>query len=138
MKEVFADTNVFIDLLTEREPFYKDASILFSRAQAGRIEIYISALTIATANYLLAKEIGATPARRLLSRFTPITKIVALDDSILQQALSDLSFPDAEDAMQYYSALVCGAPLLITRNPKHFKAASIPVVSPARALSILK
>lgn len=55
--------------------------------------------------------------------------IVALDDRILDRALSDLSFPDAEDAMQYYSALRYGASLLITRNTKDFRAASIPVVT---------
>ena len=56
MKEkLFLDTNVVIDLLGEREPFYESAAKIATLADRGKIQIYVSALTYSTVYYLLAR-----------------------------------------------------------------------------------
>jgi predicted nucleic acid-binding protein len=47
MKKLFADTNIVIDLLSRREPFFDEAATLFSLADKKQIELTVSSLTIA-------------------------------------------------------------------------------------------
>jgi predicted nucleic acid-binding protein len=45
MKKIFVDTNIVIDLLSGREPFFEEAATLFSLADKKRIELIVSSLT---------------------------------------------------------------------------------------------
>jgi predicted nucleic acid-binding protein len=51
--QVFVYTNILLDLFFECEPFYADAARLFSLADKKQIQLALSALTIANANYSL-------------------------------------------------------------------------------------
>ena len=44
-KKIFLDTNVVIDLLGEREPFYNSAAKIATLADKGKIQLIVSALT---------------------------------------------------------------------------------------------
>jgi len=55
MKRVFADTNILIDLIADRQPYRKFAIRLFQKAENNEIEIFISTHSIATAHYVLEK-----------------------------------------------------------------------------------
>ena len=55
MKKVLIDTNIVIDLLAKREPFYQSASKLFSLADKNKIILSVSSLTIANTNYELVR-----------------------------------------------------------------------------------
>ncbi|GHB50846.1 hypothetical protein GCM10008106_34620 [Mongoliitalea lutea] len=41
MERLFVDTNIVLDLLQNREDFFKDAQELFILADEGRVELYI-------------------------------------------------------------------------------------------------
>lgn len=43
--------------------------------------------------------------------------------------------PDMEDAIQYFSAEAVGADCIITRDPKHFNYATIPVMNASEYLA---
>jgi predicted nucleic acid-binding protein len=43
--KVFFDTNVLIDVLAERDPFYRDSAILWTMAEQGRITGFVSVLS---------------------------------------------------------------------------------------------
>lgn len=53
MKKLFIDTNIVIDLLARREPFYEEAAKLFSLADRKKILLQVSALTFANTHYIL-------------------------------------------------------------------------------------
>ena len=54
---------------------------------------------------------------------------MSLDDKITELALSDDSFLDFEDGLQYYSAIENQIDVIITRNKKDFKKSKIPVLT---------
>jgi predicted nucleic acid-binding protein len=56
MKKLFVDTNIVIDLLSRREPFFIEAEILFSLADKKQVELSVSSLTFANTSYLLLKQ----------------------------------------------------------------------------------
>lgn len=45
MKRLFIDTNIVIDLLDKREPFYKSAVQLFTLAYHHKLALYVSPIT---------------------------------------------------------------------------------------------
>ena len=104
MKKLFIDTNIVIDLLAAREPFYKEAAQLFSLADKRVIELNISTLTFANTNYILLKGKTSLEARQILRKLKMIVKILPLDIKIIDLSLNDINFNDFEDAMQYFSA----------------------------------
>ncbi len=132
MKNLFIDTNIVLDLLANRTPFYKDAARLFSLADKGEIRLMVSALTFAITNYVLSKLRDSRTAREILRKFKVLVTVADLNDKIIDLALNDLAFSDFEDALQHYSALEYNAEVMITRNLKDFKASQIPVMT-ARA-----
>ena len=133
MQKVFLDTNIIIDLLAQREPFYKDAQALFTLADQGQIELQISALSFANASYALSKYHQVATAKKYLQQFKVLASILPLDDKTIELALAS-EFQDIEDGFQYFTALTHGAQVIITRNKKDFKSAQLPVLNASEYL----
>jgi predicted nucleic acid-binding protein len=53
--KLFLDTNVVVDLLGEREPFYESVAKIATLADKGVIHLVVSALTYSTVYYLLSR-----------------------------------------------------------------------------------
>ena len=135
MKRLFIDTNIVLDLLAEREPFYVAAAKLFSLADKEEATLIVSSLTFANTNYILTKMKGAILAREILTKFKVLVIVGALTDKIVELSLNDKSFKDFEDGLQYYTALEHQADIIITRNLKDFKTSKIPVMTADSYLS---
>jgi predicted nucleic acid-binding protein len=74
MINLFVDTNIVIDLLSKRKPFYVEAQELFSiAAESKSITLYISALTIANTHYILSKFHNTFMVREILSNIPLLT-----------------------------------------------------------------
>lgn len=134
MNKIFIDTNIVLDLLGKREPFYEDTARLFSLADRDKIELHVSALTIANSNYILTKLKSAREAREILTKFKILVNVNALTDKIIGLSLNDASFKDFEDGIQYYTALENGAEIIVTRNLKDFKNSTIPTMTTSQYL----
>ena len=129
MKKILIDTNIVIDLLSKRKWFYDDAAALFSQADKKELNLNISSLTFANTNYIISKLKSAKEARAILRKFKVLVEILSLNDKITELALSDESFRNFEDGLQYYSAIENEIDLIITRNKKDFKNAKLPVLT---------
>ena len=134
--KVFIDTNVMLDFLGEREPFYLSSAKIATLADKGRIEIVVSALSYATVSYFLTKAEGVENTIGKLRKFKVISTICELDKRIIEKGLNS-DFSDYEDSLQYYSALRKDCEILITRNVKDFKKAEIPILTPDEFLNSL-
>lgn len=129
MTKLLIDTNIVIDLLSKREAFYEEASRLFSQADKKQVRLAISSLTFANTNYILTKLTSAKEAREIMRKFKVLVDVLSLDDKIIELALSDESFLDFEDGLQYYSAIENNIEVIITRNKKDFKNSKLPVLT---------
>ena len=129
MASIFIDTNIVIDLLAKREPFYKAAQDLFTFGDREKeIVLQISSLTFANAYYSISKHHKSAEAKKYLSKFKVLVNILPLDDKVIELALAS-DFEDFEDGLQYFIAIDHQADLIITRNKKDFKKSSIPVMT---------
>lgn len=129
MKKLFVDTNIVIDLLSRREPFYQEAAILFSLADKKLIKLSVSSLTIANTGYVLLRQMDSARAKAVLRKLRLIVKSFPLDDKIVGLALNDETFHDFEDGLQYFTAMENGQDLIITRNLQDFKNSKLTVMT---------
>lgn len=134
MEKVFVDTNIVIDLLAKREPYYKEAQGLFTLSDKKEIELQISSLTFANAYYSIVKHYKAVDAKKYLLKFKVLVTILPLDDKAIELALAS-DFADFEDGLQYFIAMDNESDILITRNKKDFKTSKIPVMTAGEYLN---
>ncbi|MBK8414129.1 MAG: PIN domain-containing protein [Bacteroidetes bacterium] len=128
MAKVFVDTDIILDLLAGREPYYQYAAKLFSLADSGKIEICVSSLTFSNLNYILSKQFSVAQARKKLLTFKTLVTVLSVNEKVVDLALNS-DFKDFEDALQYFTATEFKVTTLLTRNLKDFKKAEIAVLS---------
>jgi predicted nucleic acid-binding protein len=128
MEKVFIDTDIALDLLSERAPHYTYAARLFTLSDKGKLSIYVSSLSFSNLNYLLSRQYSQKDARRILNKFKVLVNVLGVDDKIIGLSLNS-EFKDFEDAIQYYTAIENNISTLITRNLKDYKYAQIAVIT---------
>lgn len=138
MKKLFIDTNIIIDLLAKRDPFYDEAAMLFTLADKQKIGLSVSALTFANTSYILLQSKRPDEAKLILRKLKLIVQVLCLDEKIVGLSLNDNDFKDYEDALQYFTALENGVDVIITRNLKDFQKAKLPVMTAAQYLETIK
>lgn len=134
---LFLDTNVMLDFLGERDPFYVSAAKIATLADKRSLQIIVSALSYATISYILTKYDGLEKTKDKLRKFRVISEICELDEVIIEKGLNS-DFSDFEDSLQYFSALRTECDIIITRNGKDFKKSEIPVMSPDEFLNSIR
>jgi predicted nucleic acid-binding protein len=125
---LFLDTNIMLDFLGERLPFYDSIAKIATLADKRQITIVVSALSYSTVGYFLSKYEKKEVAKEKLRKFKIISEISDLNEQIIEKGLNS-NFSDFEDSLQYFSAISSDCSILITRNGKDFKNSSIPVMT---------
>ncbi|MFN7774922.1 type II toxin-antitoxin system VapC family toxin [Flavobacterium sp.] len=127
-KSVFLDTNVMLDLLGEREPFYYSIAQIATLADQKKLQIVVSPISFAIVNYFLSKFEGISVAKDKLRKFKVLSKISIIDETIIEKGLNS-NFEDFEDSLQYFCAVDSECEVIITRNARDFKNSLLPVMS---------
>ncbi len=118
--KVFADTNIIIDFIENRD-FERDSiSTFFLLAENAEIEIYISESVITNALYI-------TNLPEQLNLVLKIVRTCCFKIEAFQEGLSSM-YKDKEDAILYFGALQNKMDYFITRNKKDFVKFSTPAL----------
>ncbi len=133
MEKVFVDTNVILDLLLERDPFYIEAAKLFSMAEDNKIQIYVSALSFSTVYYFLCKHTNNEGAKTTLKAFKALVTTSSVSNLSIEMALIN-PMSDFEDAIQLVNAIESKCKTLVTRDIKGFKNSELNIISPSEYL----
>jgi predicted nucleic acid-binding protein len=134
MRKLFVDTNIVIDLLARREPYYRESAALFSLADRKKTEISVSSLTMANTSYVLSRQLTTKKVKEILRKLRLVVNVLPLDDKIIGLALNDETFSDFEDGLQYFTAIENEQEIIITRNLKDYKKSRIPAMTAGQFL----
>lgn len=133
---VLIDLNVILDTLQKREPFYAASARALACAEIRLVEGLVSAHSLTTLFYLIAKDQSTARARVSLTELLQFLTVAAVDQATIEGALN-LSYPDFEDAVQMMAAVQAEAQYLVTRNVKDFQAGPLPALLPAELLTLV-
>lgn len=137
MEEIFIDSDVILDLLAKRDPYYSSAALLFSQVENRTCRAFISPLIFSNLFYILRKATSSAKAKETLKKLKTLVHVLPINEKIIEQALNS-EFIDFEDAVQYYTAIEKGIKILITRNKKDYKKAAITICTADEFLGALK
>lgn len=128
--KVFLDTNVLIDVLTKREPFYSNSAKIWTMVEKNLVKGYISAISVNNIYYIIKKLKGKNEAEQIVDKIIKDFKIISLTYEILKLSRT-INKKDFEDIIQYFSALQKGCEFIITRDIKDFPKKEIKVIEPS-------
>lgn len=118
------DTNIVIDALTGRQPFYEDASVIFDLAGSEYFKACLTANIVTDIYYLLHKTFGEQAIRKHLLNLFELFDILPVYGTDCKQALNS-PIADFEDALQAVCAERSGIDYIITRDVKFIQECSI-------------
>ena len=130
MSKLFLDTNIIVDLISDRKPFSKYAIEIFQKAEEGKLELFTSSHSMATTHYLLKKYMEEKALRIVLYNLLDFITVISVDVDILKKGLQS-KHKDFEDSIQIFCASkIDNVDYIITRNVKDFKESEIKVLAP--------
>ena len=131
------DTNVVLDVLTRREPFFSDSTLVLAAIEKSVCKGALCATTVTTLHYLVGRKLGAAESLEKVKGLLSLIEVAPVNRAVLESALSS-GFSDFEDGVLHEAARQYGADCVVTRNVKDFKKAVLPVYTPAQFLEQIR
>ena len=132
-RKVFIDSDIILDLLCKRDPFYSFAAEVFTLGDTKKIELVTTSLVFANVFYILRKILGIEKAKELLRKLRIIISVVSVDEKVVDLALNS-KFSDFEDGLQYFTARENDIKIILTRNVKDYKEKDLLIQTPEEYL----
>lgn len=132
--KAFLDTNVIVDFMVEREPFFLDAATFFDMHRNGEIELSASSLTMVNCAYIIQKAYSKDIMLSKIAWLCDNMDITSVDKEDILNAIKS-GKRDFEDRVQYFSSLRSRPDIILTRDKKGFADLDIPVMTPAEFIA---
>lgn len=132
---VLIDTNVILDMLEKREPFYESSNNVLSLCASKKIKGYIALHSISNIFYILRKNYSAENRRHLLLGILKFLQVANASHENVRHALERNDFTDFEDCLQDECAIQSHVDYIITRNTADFSNSNIPAITPSDFLA---
>ena len=130
VNKILIDTNVLLDYLLEREPFFEDAKGIMVACTEGKAKGCIAAHSIPNMFFILRKDYNAKERREVLSNLCSIFDVEGIDKAKLLFGLANEHFTDFEDCLQMECAKSYGADYIVTRNVADYSASEVKAIEP--------
>lgn len=129
------DTNIFLDVLLKREPFYENSRAVLRLCEKKKVLGFLSASTATDIFYLVRRHLHSTElAYQSLGYVLDIVKILAVTNEDVLNAYTQKS-PDFEDCLLAVCAKSNGCDGIVTRNKKDFINFGLRLLSPEELLT---
>lgn len=136
--KLLVDTNVVLDVLLKREPFYENGAKVLKLSGREDVEEYVSASAITDIYYIAYRTMkDRVSVRKLLENLLKIVSVVAVSGEEINYAL-ELEWEDFEDSVQYAVAQLNDMDGLVTRNVDDYKKSEITIYTPEQLLEQFK
>jgi len=136
--KVLVDTNVVLDVLLKRTPFYKDSLTVYQLSENRRINEVLASVSMTNAFYVLRKAgKSQDEVYQEIDKLAIIFFIAPITQTTISDALA-LRWKDFEDAVQYIAAKESKVEFIITRNKSDYLTSDIPCLTPTEFIARLK
>lgn len=132
------DTNLFLDVLLQREPFYTDSRAVLELCERQKVSGFLSASSVTDLFYLVRRQLHSVElAYRALGSILNIVKVLTVtNEDVLNAYLQHAS--DFEDCLLATCAKANHCDAIVTRNKKDFLTFGITLFSPEELLGLIQ
>ncbi|MBE9176714.1 PIN domain-containing protein [Synechocystis salina LEGE 06155] len=135
MNKIVIDSDVIIDVLSQRQPFFADSAQAINKVIQSGLQMYIAAHTVTNIYYILSKQNPRSQVEQQMTTILDLFSIASITDSIIRNAFY-CPMKDFEDAVVSEAAKSLAAQFILTRNTKDYQNAAVPVLNPQTFLTI--
>lgn len=132
---ILVDTNVLLDYLLTREPYYENAKQIVLACAERKIAGCIAAHSISNMFFILRKDYSVEERRKLLISLCKIFDVEGIDKEKLLVGLQNKDFVDFEDCLQMECAKAYGAKYIVTRNVVDYMVSEVVAITPEEYLA---
>ena len=136
VNRILVDTNILLDYLLEREPFFEDAKQVIMSCINGKSNGCIAAHSISNMFFILRKDYSAKERREILLNLCKIFDIEGIDKAKLISGLQNENFSDFEDCLQMECAKSYGADYIVKRNVSDYATSEVKAIIPKDYLKL--
>ena len=136
VSRILVDTNILLDYLLTREPFYEDAKKVVLTCTEGETEGCIAAHSISNMFYILRKDYDVKDRREILTNLCTIFDVEGIDKTKLLSGLHNAYFSDFEDCLQMECAKAYNAEYIVTRNVDDYRSSEVKAILPKDYLKL--
>ena len=136
VSKILIDTNVFLDYLLKREPFFEDAKNVILSCTEGNTKGCIAAHSVSNMFFILRKDYTSKERREILLNLCRIFDIEGIDKAKLLSGLANEKFSDFEDCLQVECAKSYGAEYIVTRNISDYSVSDVKAILPSEYLKL--
>ena len=129
------DTNVIIDYIARRQPWYQDVEQIWERLRTGADRGYVSASALTDIYFITKRILNDAVALKAVTLCDNSLTICVVDRSTIRRALA-LRGSDFEDNVVIACAERENLDAIITRNRHDFQYSSVPAYTPADYLHL--
>jgi predicted nucleic-acid-binding protein len=135
--KLLVDTNVVLDYLLRREPFFENAAKILLLSEKGYVKCFVSASSITDIFYIAKRELKDTnTVLGLLEKLLNNIRVATVSEKSIYEAL-ELKWKDFEDSVQFVVGKSVSVEYIITRNLDDFSNNQIKVSSPKDFLDLI-
>jgi predicted nucleic acid-binding protein len=136
--KILIDTNVVIDILLKRQPYYEDAILISVLLEKSILEGYISASAVTDIYYIINKEFkDKEKSLEKIKNLLSIIYIASVDEFNIYEAI-DSDWNDFEDSLQYVVGKEIDVDYIVTRNIEDYEKSLIKIIEPNMLLDIIE
>ena len=127
---VLIDTNIALDLMTNRQDYQDDAAKVFTLCIGGLAQGFFSSNSVCDLHYVLHRYFhDEHQTRRTLETWLNLVGILDVNGEDCKKALCSQT-TDYEDAVIQQAAKRNGCDYIVTRNLKDYADSPVPAISP--------
>jgi predicted nucleic acid-binding protein len=127
--KITLDTNIVLDTLARREPFFTQSQPVIRLAAEGEVEGAITANSLTDIYYILRKHLDKEAVKTALRGLLELLEVVEVTGNDCLAAL-DLPMDDYEDALLACCAKNWAADYIVTRNTRDFVHSPVKAMDP--------
>lgn len=135
--KLLLDTNILLDLIWKREPFYADVEKLCVAAAFGDVQLWVTTQSFADAYYLYCGEASRKKAKQALLETLDLLLPCSTSSADLKPALES-DWSDIEDYLIVHAAKRIKADFFITRDAEIAAKSPVPALTAGEFLDHLE
>ena len=134
--KIMIDTNVVLDVLLKREPFFQASYEVMKRSALEQVEGYISATAATDIFYLLRRALRDKQAAK--DGLEKLLQLVIFADALGEDVHAAIAsnMTDFEDALVSAIAERCHMDYIVTRNTGDYRESSVKALTPQEFLML--
>ena len=130
------DTNIFLDVLTQREPFFAASKAVLDLCEQKKVQGFLSASGATDIFYLVHRQLHSSePAYQALGAVLDIAKVLTVTNTDVLNAYLQRA-ADFEDCLLATCAKSNQCDAIVTRNKRDFQGFGIKLLSPEEAAEL--